>query len=149
MWKSLLPCLACLFSFGCVEDADTIAACGADCGSTPDYLSDCSADEGDPLDILEGASLEGETLTVSVTYSGGCEAHDYVLCLPAGGFSEGIPVGARLDIWHDAAGDYCEAVETETLTFDISSLVDDYIDQYGPEGTLRISIGSDQLDYVL
>ena len=75
------------------------------------------------------------------------DRHYYVLCLPAGGFSEGVPVSADLEIWHDANDDMCEAMETETLTFDIGPLVDDYIDGYGAEGTLRISVGSNQLEY--
>ena len=40
-------------------------------------------------------------------------------------------------------------VATETLSIDIAPLVDDYIESYGSEGTLRISIGINPLDYVL
>jgi len=149
MWNRILPSIALLCCLGCEESDDTVVACGIDCGSTPDHLSDCRSADGDPLEIADDAALDGELLSVTVSHSGGCAEHHYVLCLPAGGFSEGIPVGAHLEIWHDANDDMCEALETETLTFDIAPLVDDYIDGYGEEGTLRISIGSNQLDYAL
>ena len=147
MVKRWLPSTVLLFSLGC-EGAEALdPACGIDCIGAPDHLSDCRSADGDPLEIGDDAVLDGERLSVTVYHSGGCAEHAYVLCLPAGGFSEGVPVGAHLEIWHDANDDMCEALETETLTFDIAPLVDDYVDGYGAEGTLLISIGSNELEY--
>ncbi len=70
---------------------------------------------------IEGVRVSGRTLSVDVRYGGGCEDHEFELYWD-GRLLETSPAQARLRIVHDANGDACEALRSETLTFDVSAL---------------------------
>ena len=72
----------------------------------------------DPV-TLNSVSIEQDTLIVSVSYSGGCEDHEFTL-LAAEAFMETDPVQLRMSIAHNGNGDLCEAWLTEELRFDLS-----------------------------
>lgn len=65
-------------------------------------------DFGDPYRVLE-ASLADGRLTAVVEYGGGCAEHEFSLGGAVGGG------GASLWLTHDANGDLCEALLTETV----------------------------------
>jgi len=128
---------------------------GGDSGGTtggggdgmPDSLSDCNATDGDHTEI-NAVSVEGDALIVTVSYSGGCEVHDFVLCWPDQSFTEGIPIGAYLDVWHDAHGDMCEAYVTEARRFDLMPLRESYEASYpGGEPEISITLGGEVATY--
>lgn len=54
--------------------------------------------------------LDGDRLSVTVTYGGGCAEHVFTL--------HARPAGLLTDVWleHDAGGDRCEALITERRT---------------------------------
>ena len=73
------------------------------------------ADDAMPLWIM------GDTLQMSVSYSGGCAVHDFSLFWNET-FLEMYPVQAVLQLVHNNNGDMCEAYPTETLSFDLAPL---------------------------
>jgi hypothetical protein len=67
-----------------------------------------------------------DTLTVEVTYPGGCKTHEMTLCW-SGWSSVAAPTelyGFFVDHWND--GDSCTGLVTETLHFDLSDIRYDY-----------------------
>ncbi|MXY97908.1 MAG: hypothetical protein F4Z29_09195, partial [Gemmatimonadetes bacterium] len=65
---------------------------------------------------LNAAAVRGDTLAVTVSYSGGCRAHLFTL-VAAEAFMESDPVQLAAAIVHDADGDPCEAYPTEDYHF--------------------------------
>ena len=66
-------------------------------------------------------SIDGDTLIIGVSYSGGCEAHEWQICWD-GTTQDIVPPEVSLHIGHNNNGDSCEAIRTETIEFDISPL---------------------------
>jgi hypothetical protein len=83
----------------------------------------------DPF-ILNGASMEGDELTIDVGYSGGCRDHGFKLYMQPV-FAESNPVRANLYLSHNGNGDACEALISESLAFDVRKIAELYHDQYG------------------
>ena len=89
---------------------------------------------------LNSATFSDTGLDISVSYSGGCEPHDFRFVW---GNSSSDPEILELAIIHDANGDLCEAFPTETLHLDQAQL--DEIDATLLENkTLRIINASNQ-----
>ena len=82
----------------------------------------------DPF-TLNAAVLAEDTLQVSVSYSGGCRDHIFVLDA-SGPFLETDPVQLWLDIAHDANSDPCEAWLTEDVSFLLDPLKVRYLEAY-------------------
>ena len=80
------------------------------------------------------AVLDGDTLRVEVSYSGGCEEHTFDL--------ETRAAGPVRELWlvHDANGDLCEAYLTEALAVNVGRLPAD-----GPVVLLTPSDGTVRL----
>ena len=93
----------------------TLSACGPEDdpgGRTidvPEPWSTCSADDGMGGldlggnfmdDVPENLSVDGDVLSVIVSYGGGCERHDFEMCWPEPSFMESEPVQVNLEIWH-------------------------------------------------
>jgi len=76
---------------------------------------------GDPFEIISGEISE-DCLKIDVRYGGGCKDHDFVLYYePLRDFSA---YSGLLLLSHDADGDLCEALITESLYFDLTSVQD-------------------------
>ena len=81
-----------------------------------DSAMDAEPTFGDPYQVSEApapaVTVNGADarLTVTVEYGGGCQEHDFVL--------RSRDLGDRVEVWfvHDARGDTCDALVTETLT---------------------------------
>ena len=86
---------------------------------------------GDDDYVLNSATITGDTLTVSVSYSGGCRAHVFTLVIAAS-FVESSPVRLPAVLRHDANGDTCEAFPTESYAFDLALVRARYRAVYGP-----------------
>lgn len=74
----------------------------------------------DPVDI-KSASLSGDILELSLSYTGGCERHSFWLEWD-GIFLTSSPVQVPIVLGHDARGDRCEALPSETRRFDLTPL---------------------------
>ena len=120
--------------FACGADEDDGGDDSGDTGdlgpgaSTPDAFSNCRSADGDATDLAE-AALSLDTLTLVASYSGGCEAHEFQICWDQD-FAESAPVQIWLEVWHDANGDACEAIDTQTLSFDLTPLKQAWQDAY-------------------
>ncbi len=82
---------------------------------------------------IDAVAVEGDQLFLNVSYSGGCAAHEFVICY--GGFAESVPVQVRLLIGHNANGDTCERAVNEQLVVDVRPVLNAYQQLYpgGPE----------------
>lgn len=138
---------------GLTSTCDCPEAEGFDCaGGTctwdyvdPDALPACRADDGDPYTV-EGASIAGSLLAVTVSASGGCAEHDWTLCWPDQSFAESSPVQARLELLHDDHDDPCDAIITEDLVFDLAPLARAWHEAYGTgPGSMVVVIGDERL----
>ncbi len=76
--------------------------------------------ESDPVTI-NGMSAEGHMLSIEVTYSGGCADHTFEL-LTDGMLMKSLPPKQFYFLKHQANGDACEALISETLQFDMSGI---------------------------
>ncbi len=76
----------------------------------------------DRFDFVD-ARLEGLVLNITVSVSGGCEKHDFEL-VTAGALLLSIPPGANLYLVHEDNDDPCDAIVQETISFDITPLVE-------------------------
>jgi len=79
--------------------------------------------DGFPNDAAEvnQISLEGDNLTIDVTYQGGCQQHTFEL-VAWSAFLESLPPQVTLYLSHNAHGDNCTEETNLKLTFDLSPL---------------------------
>ncbi|MEM6293261.1 MAG: hypothetical protein AAGA54_18460 [Myxococcota bacterium] len=129
----------------CLDDgtlACTEIACepGGDDPFDDGGLAVCGADVPfDPV-WIESATLEGDLLTVGLSYSGGCEEHLLGGCWDLS-FNESEPVQTSITIAHDSMGDLCEAAPFEEVVIDLTLLREQYAEAYGSEtGTIMLGI---------
>ena len=104
-------------------------------------LDVCEIQADDAFQI-EDISIAGDVLMVGVSYSGGCETHEWQICWD--GTTQDIsPPEVSLQLGHNSNGDSCEAIRTETLEFDISPL---QIPNPGVE-SLTVYVGGQSISY--
>lgn len=72
---------------------------------------------GDSINILN-ASIEGINLTLEVSYSGGCETHEFKL-IGSPMIAKSLPPIRSIVLVHLGKGDACRQLITEKLSFDI------------------------------
>jgi hypothetical protein len=83
----------------------------------------------DPVTVIEG-SIEGDVLTLTVQYGGGCGNHRLRLYW-RGDWLESYPVQTSLFVQHVNIDDPCEAIISEERSYSIREIADDYRDVYG------------------
>ncbi len=115
------------------KDASAYAAVAADRSSL----------SSDPLD-LKGIVLKGDSVEVSVAYSGGCKQHSFEF-IWNGAVAKTNPPEINLFIRHRANGDACEAYITEKLTFSVTDLLESIT---CPEVTFNVMNGGNSADSV-
>ena len=97
-------------------------------------------DRGDDPYVVNSAAVDGDRLTLSVSYSGGCRTHAFTLVISKY-FQESDPVQLPAVLAHEANGDPCEAWPTESLGFDLGPVRTRYLQFYGPgPGTVVLRI---------
>lgn len=100
----------------------------------------CNAWGTDAYVVNSPPSITGDVLTLNVSYSGGCESHDFTL-ITSGVFLESNPVQLQTVLAHNANGDSCERWVTETYHFNVSALKARYQKAYHTEtGTIVLGI---------
>ncbi len=91
-------------------------------------------------DILK-TSIQGNILTIVVTYSGGCNEHDFKLYFD-GNYKKSLPPKVDFILTHDNQGDACRSIVEKTLKFDISK------SQYAGGKEMMVSVeGFEELKY--
>ncbi len=78
-----------------------------------------------PVQINE-ARVDGDVMTLQITYSGGCNIHSFQL-IGSKFLSKSIPPQRSVELYHDNNGDGCREFITDSLKFDISDFA--YNDQ--------------------
>lgn len=135
---------------GCETDAPftDLSACTNVCGArglwnTPGGIEVCNAQEIanlDPVNIST-AKLDGKNLVLEVSYSGGCFGVDNFKLCWNGKISNTAPAVLNAVLLHDAYGDKCEALENDTLRFDLSPL------DSNAQSNIEIHIGQKVVPY--
>lgn len=92
----------------------------------------------DPF-TMNGASIDGDELTIGVSYPGGCRDHRFTLYMQPV-FAESDPARAHLYLTHDGNGDDCEALISERITFDVREIAELYREQYGSYGDIVLEV---------
>ena len=93
-------------------------------------VSDDAGSWGDDDYVLNAAEIASNTLTLNVSYGGGCATHQFTL-VASESFMESSPVQLAVSLAHDANGDPCEAWLTRDYEFDLRAIRDRYRESYG------------------
>ena len=89
---------------------------------------------------INAATLQADTLTLNVSYSGGCETHAFTLVAEER-FLESFPVQLRVSLAHNANGDTCQESITEDYHFDLTLLKEVYQTGYQTDtGTIVLRL---------
>ena len=88
--------------------------------------------------FLNSSQRDGSTLLIEVSYSGGCELHEFNVVWDGVIYESDCPQ-AYIVLTHNANNDSCEAFLTETLSIDLIKVFEDL---YSDELKLIILNGS-------
>ena len=80
----------------------------------PEYTA---PEKNDPFTV-KSASIKGDVLSLKVSYSGGCNDHEFK-AITNRTYMKSMPPKLGITIEHNANGDMCKALKTETLTFNL------------------------------
>lgn len=132
----------------CVDGVCAYPSTSGPWTSGPDIPLIGACDDGpDDGYELESLAIDVDTLVVTVSYSGGCEAHLFQACWD-GSFMESFPVQAAVGLQHDGNDDACEAWITEELRIPLSSMRESYIEGYGTDaGEIIIGIAGGSISF--
>ncbi|MFZ5554947.1 MAG: hypothetical protein ACOZCO_17685 [Bacteroidota bacterium] len=76
-----------------------------------------------PEDMMEvtitKAEISGDILTIDVSYSGGCEEHEFKLYFN-GMYMKSLPPKITLVLYHNHKGDACRSIVDKKLKFDLT-----------------------------
>jgi len=89
---------------------------------------------------LNSVAISGNEITLNLSYSGGCEEHEFELFMSPGAFLESNPVQANLFLRHDDKDDACDAYITTEVSFDITPLAELYQQFYGRKDDIILNV---------
>ncbi len=129
--------LSILFAMGCQQDLNKdvtslssvngVAVEGPYVGNV--IIGDADGKSVNDSFVLNDAAITDDSLTISVSYSGGCKNHQFTL-ITSESFLGSFPVQLIADIVHNANGDTCEAWPTEDYRFDLTPIKTMYQKSY-------------------
>ena len=146
-----LPLFIILFAIGCdtmktqviqqagenedIGEIGTVVITSAEADSSTDESS-FGTDEY----VINTVTIHNDTLRISVSYSGGCETHQFTLVAEER-FMESFPVQLRVSLAHNANGDTCEESITEDHVFDLTPIKEMYQKGYQTDtGTIILRL---------
>lgn len=92
------------------------------------------------IDGVHAPVIENDTLTLTVSYGGGCETHDFTL-FTDGSFMGSDSVQIVVTLTHNANNDPCEAYPTDHYVFDLASIKTLYQEAYRTdEGSITLHL---------
>ena len=104
------------------------------------FIGDAKDQFGTDPYTLNSATITDDMLDISVSYSGGCEAHAFTLVVSEA-FLESFPVQLPVSIAHDANNDTCEAYPTENYRFNLTPIKTMYQNAYRQDaGTIVLRL---------
>lgn len=83
-------------------------------------INENNEDRGDPVNI-QAFSITGDSAYITLSYPGGCSRHTFEV-IWSETYSQTYPPATDLLVIHDAHDDACEALITETISFDMGNL---------------------------
>ncbi len=89
---------------------------------------------------LKSIAIVGDTISLDVTYGGGCKEHDFALFMSPAAFLESAPVQANLYLRHNNNGDSCKALIYTTASFDLRPIAQLYQQFYGRKDEIIINV---------
>lgn len=95
----------------------------------------------DISNLIEAKFIENDILSIVVSYSGGCEQHEFNLVAALGSTNTDLSPHANLVLGHESNGDTCKKIIKERLAFDLSPLKEKCKQVYGIKAdsmTLRL-----------
>ena len=92
-------------------------------------ITDADGNWGTDDYVLRDTGITDDTLRLTVSYSGGCEPHEFTL-VTSGTFLESSPVRLPISVAHNANDDPCEAYPTEDYYFDLTGIKALYQEAY-------------------
>ncbi|HLV53796.1 MAG TPA: hypothetical protein VKY29_07240 [Cryomorphaceae bacterium] len=110
--------LSAIFLAGCSGPGGTMASAMPE--NTQKIFIDASAPRsvGNPVYIRD-AEIINDHLVLSVSYSGGCEDHDFALN-SRGDYAATYPPELKVTLFHDSHGDRCRSTIDTKLWFDLT-----------------------------
>lgn len=81
--------------------------------------------------MIEAKFIENDILSTVVSYSGGCEKHEFSLGAALGFANTDLSPQANLVLGHESNGDTCKKIIRERLVFDLSPLKEKCQQVYG------------------
>ena len=107
------------------------------------FIGDAGDRFGTDKYALNAATITDDLLNVSVSYTGGCEAHQFTLVV-SDTFLESFPVQLHTSLAHNANGDTCEAYPTDNYRFDLTPIKKMYQEAYRQKaGTIILRLKDD------
>ena len=88
---------------------------------------------------ITNASVAADVLTFVAQYGGGCARHEFKL-FGSSRFLTSSPLQADVVLSHNANGDACKALITDTLRFSLAPLREMFQSSFGSKGTLLLRI---------
>ena len=156
--RSLAPCIVALVAACGAQEPDAVQDTGvavtrgnADDSTVPNQgavvINETDLPIGrwgnDPFELHMDDNAPGiadGTLTVTVSFSGGCALHRFTLVANSR-FTASDPVQIDVSLAHEANDDRCEAYLTEMYEFDLAPIEMHYRQAYGrSEGAIRIRL---------
>ena len=134
-----------LFAIGCDrmdnQSIDKTDEVGDDIGNIGNTVIAATPEAwGTDAYVINTATIEGDTLRVNVSYTGGCETHAFTLVAEPR-FLESFPVQLRVSLAHNANSDTCEDSITEDHQFDLTPIKEVYQKGYRTEtGTIVLRL---------
>lgn len=100
-----------------------LTVCLAACATVVDAVQPAKAEAvQDPFELIN-AEVSGDSLTVTVQYSGGSAEHEFTL-EPQGAATKSLPRQQMFALHHDAHGDLARALITEERKFPLATWQD-------------------------
>lgn len=90
--------------------------------------------------MIDSATIHQQTLTLTVSYSGGCAEHYFSIFMSPSGFSDSNPKEADLYIRHFVFADPCRMLITRHLTFNLGPVADQYRNLFKSEDTILVNL---------
>ena len=110
-------------------------------------VDDVSGQDPDASYGITNATVDGNVLTVRVSYSGGCREHEFEL-IAARDFGASLPPELPTHLLHNAHGDSCKKLVREDIRFDLSPLKERYGRSYGASsGTIVVRLLGRRVEY--
>ena len=120
-----------LVLWACGNSKNTTSSASVEEKNNPDVkkaimVTDISPYESSTPTTIEKVALEGNILTIKVSYSGGCKDHEFEL-VGNKMITKSLPPKRGIFLYHNGNGDHCREHVTEELQFDITVFA--YLDQ--------------------